>query len=722
MGEILYKGRSLNTAPEDVCYENEARNMRVGDAGGKNLIPYPYSHKSGNYNGVEITINDDYSISLNGTNTGNRNDFGFAGISRIADIPYMVSLKAGKSYTLSLEFFRGSLPDTSDVVINGWNDNSVVMLLAVCDSSVTSFTFTVPADSGIKHGCVYLQNKSGTVFDNVRLRPMLTEGNEVVPYEPYIPSVKMLADENEQQSNEILDAKMLGWTVPRECPVQNYVDSDGVFHQRVGRVDLGNLDWNYHSGYKRFETIGITDYKKKDSTNTWVADAFLKGYSTTTGNNTANDGYDKTIGFNGTSKTFCVKNTSYTDTTTFKNAMQGKYLYYELETEIKKNVDGNECIEEVNENLSVIGKCKNLFDATIETVTKNGVTCTNNGDGTYTVNGTAVNDNAWFESNDITGLKNGVTYKIIGDPSGVVKDFLYSYIYDKTAQKSINPILGQHTFVYDSSHIYNFRIKVAKNQTASNKIFKPMLTTNLNATYDDFVPYTGDGDTLAADVAELNEKFNNYQENLSLNIFTGNIDEMGTENGLPETSSRCWCQASKVTGTLPFTTDNSSNMYFLLMTDVATKSGSTSIRTQKAVVFKNKSEDIYERLFVNLKWKDWQKTNKDETKTTSISLPYGLTCSISYNSNNVHMKITGKLTSDIDISNDYVTIGTISDDNLKPKLNYQEYKIFTSSKSAQVIISIDGEIKVGYGHTLIDYSNAGLVTGESVLVEMNYIV
>ena len=158
------------------------------------------------------------------------------------------------------------------------------------------------------------------------------------------------------------------------------------------------------------------------------------------------------------------------------------------------------------------------------------------------------------------------------------------------------------------------------------------------------------------------------------------------------------------------------------MTDVATKSGSTSIRTQKAVVFKNKSEDIYERLFVNSKWKDWQKTNKDETKTTSISLPYGLSCSISYNSNNVHVKISGKLTSDIDISNDYVTIGTISDDNLKPKLNYQEYKIFTSSKLAQVIISIDGEIKVGYGHTLIDYSNVGLVTGESVLVEMNYIV
>ena len=85
------------------------------------------------------------------------------------------------------------------------------------------------------------------------------------------------------------------------------------------------------------------------------------------------------------------------------------------------------------------------------------------------------------------------------------------------------------------------------------------------------------------------------------------------------------------------------------------------------------------------------------------------------------MKIIGTLTSDINISGVYVTIGTISDDNLKPKLPYQEYKLFTSSKLAQIIISRDGEIKIGYGHKLIDYSNVGLVTGESVLAEMNYI-
>ena len=193
------------------------------------------------------------------------------------------------------------------------------------------------------------------VTENTVTKLQLEVGSVATEYEPYIPSVKMLATENAQQSTEAMDLKMLGWNVPKECPVQNYVDSDGVFHQKVGRVDLGTLDWSYSSEYKRFSTSGITDYKKKESsTNTWVADAFLKGYSTTSGNNTASDSYNKSIGFNGTSNMFFVKNTSYTDAASFKNAMQGKYLYYELATEISMNVDGNEAVTHLKNDLSNI--------------------------------------------------------------------------------------------------------------------------------------------------------------------------------------------------------------------------------------------------------------------------------------------------------------------------------------------------------------------------------
>ena len=44
---------------------------------------------------------------------------------------------------------------------------------------------------------------------------------------------------------------------------------------------------------------------------------------------------------------------------------------------------------------------------------------------------------------------------------------------------------------------------IPETTTYNNIIYKPMITENLNATYDDFVPYTGDGETLTADVASL---------------------------------------------------------------------------------------------------------------------------------------------------------------------------------------------------------------------------
>ena len=51
----------------------------------------------------------------------------------------------------------------------------------------------------------------------------------------------------------------------------------------------------------------------------------------------------------------------------------------------------------------------------------------------------------------------------------------------------------------------NATVSIKPDVTLSNVCIKPMLTTNLSATYDDFVPYTGDGDTLTHDVAKLND-------------------------------------------------------------------------------------------------------------------------------------------------------------------------------------------------------------------------
>lgn len=57
-----------------------------------------------------------------------------------------------------------------------------------------------------------------------------------------------------------------------------------------------------------------------------------------------------------------------------------------MEEGIKNN---NSMISELNNNNITNNICTNLLNPTLETSSKNGITCTNNGDGTYTFTGTA---------------------------------------------------------------------------------------------------------------------------------------------------------------------------------------------------------------------------------------------------------------------------------------------------------------------------------------------
>ena len=136
-------------------------------------------------------------------------------------------------------------------------------------------------------------------------------------------------------SNNAYDLKMLGWTVPKECPVQNYVDEDGVFHQIVGRVDLSKLMWEWADTLNEFRTdlyiMGMNPY----STNIYCSkykfgsEMYLSGMG------------------------IYIKDPNYDSSTIsqFKADNKGVYFYYELATEITKPVDGNEAIKLLNDKL-----------------------------------------------------------------------------------------------------------------------------------------------------------------------------------------------------------------------------------------------------------------------------------------------------------------------------------------------------------------------------------
>ena len=191
---------------------------------------------------------------------------------------------------------------------------------------------------------LYLYGGYGTSNTSIYNNFLLCKGTSGT-YEPYIPSVKMLAEENSQQSNEIMDIKMLGWSVPSECPIQNYVDSDGVFHQRVGRICLYDCYYNIagEASNSFYASLEVNNLR-------FNGELYCNKYKTVSYSD-----------FIGNDKVICVKqyifiirDTSCSDITSFKNANKGVYLYYELATPITMTIDGNEAVASLKNDLDRI--------------------------------------------------------------------------------------------------------------------------------------------------------------------------------------------------------------------------------------------------------------------------------------------------------------------------------------------------------------------------------
>ncbi len=128
---------------------------------------------------------------------------------------------------------------------------------------------------------------------------------------------------------------------------------------------------------------------------------------------------------------------------------------------------------------------KNLLNATLQTTAQNGVTCTANGDGTYTLNGTATTTTIFDIAQDVSCS----SFRLTGCPVGGVHDASY-----ELQARTNNLIYGYDTG--DGKDIkadenFFIRIRINTGTTCNNLLFKPMLTTDLTATYDDFEPYTG---------------------------------------------------------------------------------------------------------------------------------------------------------------------------------------------------------------------------------------
>lgn len=219
-----------------------------------------------------------------------------------------------------------------------------------------------------------------------------------------------------------------------------------------------------------------------------------------------------------------------------------------MEDGIKNN---NNMISELNNNNITNNICTNLLNPTLKTSSKNGITCTNNNDGTYTFIGTATAETEFTFST--IELKYG-KYKLLG-----------ALGYQRTSNNAwVKTLQDGDIFEVDANKpILQIHMHFAQGTTANNLNKKPMITTNLNATHDDFVPYTGDTGRLNADVALLKSNIGQVELNSPYGLTTAktlNIDTINNDKGYI-----LRCQINTLQGTLPTSASLIGGNSFLLI-------------------------------------------------------------------------------------------------------------------------------------------------------------
>ena len=131
---------------------------------GANCLPFPYYSNAGTSNGITVTINDDRSITFDGTATD----------KVIFYLKEKYSLRGDVDYYISANCIRGNWPTglTLQTSVGGLytslNEGRTVDQL---ERGTTAFTLFVIL--------------AGTVCDNVTFKPMLSI-NEALPYKDYI--------------------------------------------------------------------------------------------------------------------------------------------------------------------------------------------------------------------------------------------------------------------------------------------------------------------------------------------------------------------------------------------------------------------------------------------------------------------------------------------------------------------------------------------------------
>lgn len=170
-----------------------------------------------------------------------------------------------------------------------------------------------------------------------------------------------------------------------------------------------------------------------------------------------------------------------------------KYFTYETYEGSSIDVDIKGSSYDIN-NLEVKGRSTqevrsgyNFYKATKPSYNEAGLTITNNGDGTYIVNGTATSDLSTALNDDFMPVSG--TFRIVGCPSGGSSStYMLSAYVGYWGGASPNIDIGNGTNITYTGN-FKLRLYIKKGTVCNNLLFKPMVTYDLTKNYNDFEQY-----------------------------------------------------------------------------------------------------------------------------------------------------------------------------------------------------------------------------------------
>lgn len=253
------------------------------------------------------------------------------------------------------------------------------------------------------------------------------------------------------------------------------------------------IDWNINTTYKAYTIVLAPDF------NSYISKRDVSGHAYIDYTNT--DYWYKIGNYNAQVEAIDKK---------IDNGLQDVYSNISsLTSQMNQQLDG------------IRGQIHtNLLNPTAQTKTINGVTFTNNGDGTYTLNGTATGTISFVLKIDFNISAGTYRLNCCVSPSYGGK---YCYLIASDNTMLINDVTG--IAVIPNSSNCKLVLRIASGQVLTNEVIKPMLTTDLNAKYDDYVPYTGDSGRLNEDVANLVRVVKNKRRIIAIG------DSYGADNG-----------------------------------------------------------------------------------------------------------------------------------------------------------------------------------------------